>query len=77
MKKRIISFLLAFATLFSCMSVSIFAVDSANVATEEQGEGGPRAGDVLENTLAPHTDELIQRTRNSYFQSTSPLQTLL
>ena len=61
MKKRIISFLLAFATLFSCMSVSIFAVDSANVATEEQGEGGPGAGDVLENTLAPHTDELIKQ----------------
>ncbi len=74
MKKRILSLFLALVMLFSCMSLTLFAVDEAtDLAEELEGESAttPTAGTVVSNTLKAHTAEMIEKLIPGYANGTS------
>ncbi len=75
MKKRILSFVLALVMLFSCMSLTLFAVEEAALAAEEAVAGEdatvPTAGTVVSNTLKAHTPEVIEKLIPGYAKGTS------
>lgn len=75
MKKRILSLFLALVMLFSCMSLTLFAVDEATELAEEALEGEnttvPEAGTIFSNTLIAHTAAMIEKLIPGYDKGTS------